>query len=61
MIITCKNCGVDVGNDIVQVWINELILSGKKYINSDGTEAKYQEVKNQCDKCNHKINTYTNR
>ena len=49
MIITCKKCGVDVGNDIVQVWINELILSGKKYINSDGTEAKYQEVKTNCE------------
>ena len=49
MIITCKKCGVDVGNDIVQVWINELILSGKTYINSDGTQAKYQEISKLCE------------
>ena len=49
MMINCKKCGKDVGNNVTQVWINELILSGKKYINSDGTEAKYQEVKINCE------------
>ena len=39
----CKKCKEDVGNNVVRVWINELILSGKTYINSDGTEAVYQD------------------
>ena len=51
MLINCKKCGKDVGNNVVQVWINELILSGKTYINSDGTEAKYQEISKLCE-CN---------
>ena len=49
MIITCKKCGKDVGNNVMQVWINELILSGKTYTNSDGTQAKYQEVNIMCE------------
>ena len=49
MIINCKKCGKDVGNNVMQVWINELILSGKTYINSDGTQAKYQETSIMCE------------
>ena len=49
MIINCKKCGKDVGNNVTQMWINELILSGKTYIHSDGTEAKYQEIKTKCE------------
>ena len=45
MIINCKKCGKDMSNNVTQMWINELILSGKTYIHSDGTEAKYKEVK----------------
>ena len=43
MMINCKKCGEDIGNNVVRVWTNELILSGKTYINSDGTEAVYQD------------------
>ena len=46
---SCKNCGKDFTSAINQVMINEIILSGKKYINSDGTEAKYKEVKTNCE------------
>ena len=46
----CKKCGKNMSNNVMQVWINELILSGRKYIHSDGTEAKYQEVTTKC-KC----------
>lgn len=60
MQINCKKCGEDVGNYVTQQWINEIILSGKTYVKSDGTEAKYQEISKLCE-CNHKINTYTNR
>ena len=49
MIINCKKCGKDVGNNVTQVWINELILSGKTCINSDGTQAKYQEISKLCE------------
>ena len=51
MIMTCKKCKKDVGNNVMQVWINELILSGKTYIHSDGTQAKYQEISKLCE-CN---------
>ena len=44
----CKKCGKDMSNNVMQVWINEFILSGRKYIHSDGTEAKYQEVTTNC-------------
>jgi|TARA_B100000073_G_scaffold250026_1_gene210258 hypothetical protein len=50
MLINCKKCGKDVGNNVTQMWINELILSGKTYIHSDGTEAKYKKVTTKC-KC----------
>jgi len=53
MQINCKKCGEDVGNNVMRVWINELILSGKTYTNSDGTQAVYQdeyEMKELC-KC----------
>tara|TARA_Y100000592_G_C5412448_1_gene288799 strand:- start:559 stop:711 length:153 start_codon:yes stop_codon:yes gene_type:complete len=49
MIINCKKCGKDVGNNVMQVWINELISSGKTYINSNGTEAKYKEINKMCE------------
>ena len=49
MIFKCKKCGKDVGNNVTQVWINEIILSGRKYIHSDGTEARYKEVKLNCE------------
>ena len=47
----CKKCGKNMSNNVMQVWINELILSGKTYINSDGTQAKYQEINKLCE-CN---------
>ena len=50
MIITCKKCGVEVGNYVTQKWINELILSGKSYTHSDGTQAEYKEINKLC-KC----------
>ena len=40
MLINCKKCGKDVGNNVMQVWINELILSGKRYFDSSGNEVK---------------------
>jgi hypothetical protein len=50
MIINCK---IDVSNYVTQQWINELILNGKTYIHSDGTQAEYKEVSKLC-KCNTK-------
>ena len=49
MMINCKKCGKDIGNYVTQQWINELISNGKTYINSDGTQAKYQEVNIMCE------------
>tara|TARA_R110001599_G_scaffold81559_1_gene220061 strand:+ start:90 stop:452 length:363 start_codon:yes stop_codon:yes gene_type:complete len=46
---SCKNCGKDFTSNINQVMINDIILSGRKYINSDGVEEKYKEVKTSCD------------
>ena len=46
---SCKKCGKDFTSNINQVMINDIILSGKKYINSDGVEEKYKEVKTSCD------------
>ncbi len=56
MLINCKKCGKDVGNNVMQVWINELILSGKTYTNSDGTQAEYKEISKMCE-CQHIIKT----
>ena len=56
MMMNCKKCKKDVGNNVMQVWINELILNGKTYINSDGTQAEYKEISKLC-KCQHKQNT----
>ena len=53
MLINCKKCGEDVGNNVIRVWINELILKGKTYTKSDGIQAVYQdewEMKELC-KC----------
>ena len=49
MIITCKKCGKDMTSKVNQMMINEIILSGKSYTHSDGTKAKYQEVKTKCE------------
>ena len=49
MLINCKKCGKDIGNNVTQMWINELILSGKTYIHSDGTQAKHQEISKLCE------------
>ena len=49
MQINCKICGKDVGNSVMQVWINELILNGKTYTNSDGSQAEYKEISKLCE------------
>jgi hypothetical protein len=46
----CKKCKKDMSNNVIQVMINDIILSGRKYIHSDGTEAKYKKVTTKC-KC----------
>ena len=46
----CKKCGKDMSNNVLQSWINDLILSGRKYIHSDGTQAEYKEINKLC-KC----------
>ena len=53
MLINCKKCGKDVGNYVTQRWINELILNGKTYTHSDGTQAEYKEISKLCE-CNTK-------
>ena len=53
MLVNCKKCGKDVGNTVMQVWINGLISSGRTYINSDGTKAEYKEINKVCE-CNTK-------
>ena len=45
MIITCKKCGNDMTNKVNQVMINEIILNGKKYIDSNGNEVKLCKMK----------------
>ena len=47
MIFKCKKCGKDMSDNVTQVWINDIILSGRKYIHSDGTEAEYKELEEQ--------------
>ena len=49
MLINCRKCGKDMGNNVMQAWINEIILSGREYIHSDGTKAKYQEISTKCE------------
>ena len=49
MIMNCKKCGKDMTSKINQMMINEIILSGRKYIHSDGTQAKYQEISITCE------------
>ena len=39
----CKNCGENQTRNVIQDMINNIILSGKKYI-SNGVERKYKEV-----------------
>ncbi len=53
MMINCKKCGKDMTSKTNQMMINEIILSGKSYTHSDGTEAKYQEIGKLCE-CNTK-------
>ena len=45
----CKKCGKNMTGRVIQQMINDLILSGRKYIHSDGTEAKYQEISTKCE------------
>ena len=45
----CKKCGKNMTSNVIQVMINDLILSGRKYIHSDGTKAKYQEISTKCE------------
>ena len=45
----CRKCGKDMSNNVMQAGINEIILSGRKYIHSDGTEAKYKKVTTKCE------------
>ena len=40
----CKKCGKNMTERVIQQMINDLILSGRKYIHSDGTEAKYKKI-----------------
>ena len=49
MIINCKKCRKDMTSKTNQMMINEIILSGRTYINSDGTQAKYQEISKLCE------------
>ena len=49
MIFKCKKCGKDMSDNVPQVGINDIILSGRKYIHSDGTEAEYKEVTVNCE------------
>ena len=37
------------GVKVKQEWINELILSGKTYTHSDGTQAEYKEISKLCE------------
>ena len=55
---SCKKCGKDFTANINQVMINDIILSGRKYINSDGIEEKYKEVSTSCDKTNCESSQY---
>ena len=50
MLINCKKCGKDMGNNVMQAWINEIILSGRIYIDSSGNEVGLQKI-SWC-KCN---------
>ena len=43
MIYKCKYCGSEQTGNVVQDMINDIILSGRKYI-SNGVEQKYKEV-----------------
>tara|TARA_R100000152_G_C6620141_1_gene71134 strand:- start:320 stop:475 length:156 start_codon:yes stop_codon:yes gene_type:complete len=45
----CKYCGKNQTRNLIQEMINDIILSGKKYI-SNGVEREYKEI-SWC-KCN---------
>ena len=45
----CKKCGKNMTSNVIQVMINDLILSGRRYFHSDGTEAKSQEITVNCE------------
>ena len=39
----CKYCGENQTGNVIQDMINDVILSGRNYIHSDGTKAEYKE------------------
>ena len=39
----CKYCGENQTGNVIQDMINDIILSGRKYI-SNGVERKYEEI-----------------
>ena len=43
MIYKCKYCGSGQTHNVIQDIINDIILSGRSYIRSDGTKAKYKK------------------
>ncbi len=53
MIINCKKCKKDLTSKTNQMMINSIILSGKTYIHSNGTQAEYKEISKLCE-CNTK-------
>ena len=55
MIIKCKRCGKDETENFNKVSINEIILSGRIYIDSSGNEVGLQKI-SWC-KCNNYENT----
>ena len=44
-----KIIGKDITKELNDKMIQEIIASGKTYINSDGTQAKYQEISKLCE------------
>ena len=49
MIINCKKCKKDLTSKTNQMMINSIILSGKTYIHSNGTQAEYKEISKLCE------------
>ena len=43
----CKKCGKNMTRNVIQEMINDIILSGRKYI-SNGVEQEYKEVSTEC-------------
>ena len=49
MIISCKKCKKDLTSKTNQMMINSIILSGKTYTHSDGTQIEYKEISKLCE------------